>query len=58
MTAASKIPSALTFLQPEFSTTEDFGKVAISLREKGFQVLPLSDRQAVAIQGEFEEKIG
>lgn len=38
--------------------TEDFGKAAISLREKGFEVLPLSDRQAVAIQGEFEEKIG
>lgn len=38
--------------------TECFTETAVSLREKSFDVLPLSDCQAVAIQGESLEIIG
>ena len=38
--------------------TDDFAKAAVLLREKGFEVLPQSDSQAVAVQGENKEIIG
>jgi dipeptidase E len=38
--------------------TADFAKAASELREKGFEVLPQSDSQAVAIQGDDKEIIG
>ena len=38
--------------------TDDFAKAAVLLREKGFEVLGVSDSQAVAIQGDSIEKIG